>query len=114
MTIFILVGIFFVAALLVFAWLKSLDKPALEEKECNINSDCVPNECCDADLCVAKVYAPKCLGDNENPLVTADDVQCPLGAQSYGDSPFLGQGITVADRGTCACVNNKCTAVWPE
>ena len=98
--IFVLVSLFFVAAIVLFVWLKSVEQPIVEEKECSIDADCVPNECCDADLCAPLDEAPECSG-----------VICAPGCGSF-DEKFLGCKNS-GEAGSCKCINQKCAPIWP-
>lgn len=101
-SIFILVGVFFVAALVLFGWLNANNNLTVEPKDCVVAADCVPSECCDSDLCVPKSEAPDCSG-----------VICQLGCENYKDNstgcddPFSGVG-----KGSCNCTaEGKCMPV---
>jgi hypothetical protein len=104
--IFIIVGLFFVGALVLFAWLKWNSNPVVEERECSKDSDCVPKECCDADLCVPISETPEC--GQSTPLIYSDDSPnfCPPGCDSYTDN-MLGCATDPA-RESCRCINEKC------
>ncbi|MFH1802991.1 MAG: hypothetical protein ABH864_06110 [archaeon] len=103
-SVFILVGLFFVAALVLLAWLSSKNV-AVEPKECAVPADCVPTECCDSDLCVPKGEAPE----------DCSRIACKLGCENYIDNstgcedPFTPD----VEKGFCDCVDQKCKPVWP-
>ncbi len=63
----------------------------VDVKECNSNSDCVPEICCHAASCVAAERAPNC----ENMLCT---MECAPGTMDCG-------------QGRCGCVNGRCGVV---
>jgi hypothetical protein len=104
--IFIIVGLFFVGAIILFVWLKSANPVIVEEKECSIDSDCVPNECCDADLCVpnTNATAPEC---GQATPWAADDIVCPPGCGSFFGN-FLGCMSNPDWPRRCKCINEKC------
>ena len=60
------------------------------DKECNIDEDCVPLQCCHADTCVNKDKKQKCIG-----------VACTLDCSGPLD----------CGAGYCGCVNNKCQVI---
>jgi len=111
--IFIIIGLFFVGALVFFVWLKSENRIAVSDRECTVDSDCVPDVCCDAKLCVPINEGPDCLGER---ISQEDDVKCPPGCAGYlGDATgkkFLGCSNDPRGTGSCRCINEKCTPVW--
>ncbi len=58
---------------------------------CSVDADCVPASCCHATSCVTKQEAPLCKG-----------VACTMMCQP---------GSLDCNQGSCACVNNKCSAL---
>lgn len=106
-SIFVILGVFIVGALLLFGWLSMGGNSRVEERECFENSDCVPNECCDARQCVPENEAPDCLG-----------VYCPPGCKNYDDNS-LGCNVVstpgVDERGSCVCnADGICEPSWPS
>lgn len=101
---FIIVGVFAVAAILMLVWI-SVDRGGrVEERECAEDADCVPDECCDARQCVPAEDAPYCVG-----------VLCPLGCKNYGDnSTGCDTDIgPVNTRGECICNDEgKCESTY--
>ncbi|MBS3116051.1 hypothetical protein J4421_00480 [Candidatus Woesearchaeota archaeon] len=65
-----------------------------EEKQCTVNEDCIPSQCCHATETVNKKNAPDC----RNVLCT---LQCEPGTLDCG-------------QGEVKCVDNICTAVIKE
>ena len=61
---------------------------------CEVDSDCVPNNCCHADSCVSVDNAPECEG-----------VRCTLSCEP---------GTLDCGQGSCGCVNNRCSASIKE
>ena len=102
--IFILVGLFFVGAIILLVSLKSANPPVVENRECTADADCVPNICCNAKLCVPADEGPDC-----------SNVDCPPGCAGHignlDGEKFLGCATDTNPRGlgSCACVNEKCT-----
>ena len=60
----------------------------LTEKECSVDSDCVPASCCHSTACVSKEKAPNCSEIFCSQVCVPETLDC-------------GQG-------SCACINNKC------
>lgn len=69
------------------------DKKIIDEKYCEIDSDCVPAGCCHPDSCISKEKKPNC----DNIFCTA---VC-LGPLDCG-------------AGYCSCLNNKCVVLKNE
>lgn len=106
-SIFILVGLFFVGAVVLIAWLKSNGQNIVDERECEIDSDCVPDRCCDAQLCVPMVYKPNCTTVNIFGYSTS--VDCAIGCYSYVTGNL---GCDGGRSGSCVCVSGKCAPKW--
>jgi cbb3-type cytochrome oxidase subunit 3 len=68
----------------------NLNPAPIPNKECEKDSDCVPNSCCHADSCVNINNAPKC-----DRIFCTQECSGPLDCGT----------------GTCACVNNKCSII---
>ena len=83
-----------VAGLLTFFILDNPDNPPkpINQKECELDSDCVPASCCHPNSCVAKELAPSCDGA----FCTMD---CKIGTLDCG-------------QGSCGCVDGRCTALF--
>lgn len=111
--IFIVVALFLFGAIVLVALLKDKEAPQLEVKDCEIDADCFPSECCNAVTCVPKGKQPNCVIDYENG--TIEDVVCA--PTCYSKTPSgdfkLGCGYPPESRGFCTCVNNKCVAEMP-
>ncbi|MBU0976973.1 MAG: hypothetical protein KKD18_01005 [Nanoarchaeota archaeon] len=98
-SIFVIVGIFLVGALVLLGWLSMNRKIEVNERECSVNEDCVPNECCDSEICVPANEAPDC-----------SFVFCPPGCYNY---PDLSTGCdnpetSENERGICVCEEEHC------
>jgi hypothetical protein len=101
-TIFILVALVLVGGIVLVAWLKANDHSSVEVVECSEDSDCVPNECCDAQFCVAETGALDCFG-----------VECAPGCKNYEDDSLGCATLGGGGKGSCSCVGGKCAPVWP-
>lgn len=108
--IFIVVGVFIVGAIIIFAWLKSIPRTVVDERECSVDADCVPKECCNAELCAPISQEPEC--GQSTPLITSDDSSqfCQAGCDSFGSKAL---GCVGTKTGTCKCVDKKCAPSWP-
>lgn len=62
------------------------------ESTCVSNSDCLPTSCCHPSKCTSADKAPNCKG-------TFCTMECSPNSLDCG-------------QGSCACVNNKCAAVF--
>jgi hypothetical protein len=103
-TIFIIVALFLVGAVVLAVWLNAGREPELQVVECSIDSDCVPSTCCDAQLCTGKQDAPDCA--YLNPILGR---RCALGCYSF-DNKYLGCDADGDGNGegVCVCENRKC------
>ncbi|MBU4070508.1 MAG: hypothetical protein KJ646_06005 [Nanoarchaeota archaeon] len=81
----IIIGLLIIGILFYF----NLNKQKAD-KECSIDSDCVPTSCCHADSCVAKLSAPDCSG-----------IFCSM----------VCSGLLDCGAGQCSCINSKCKVV---
>ena len=75
--IFIVIALFFVGAIVLFAWIKDKEQPILDVRECVADNDCVPAECCDASTCVPEEEKPNCIIEE-----TGEEVPCRPGCFS--------------------------------
>ena len=97
--IFIIVALVLVAGIVLVSWLKDKDEPEVEVRECEVDEDCVPEQCCDAYSCVGVSEAVDC-----------SRVDCAPGCWSREDN-HTGCRQPDWDRnpyGECKCVNQKC------
>ena len=96
--IFIIVGLVFVGAIVIYGAVRTNVEPEVDEMECSVDADCVPAECCNSDLCVPAIEAVDCTG-----------IVCPPGCNNYEDNFIgcVGTGV-----GSCQCINRKCEPVW--
>jgi len=100
-SIFIIVAVFLLAAIVLLSLLQDKDDPDLNVIECEVDSDCRPAKCCNAETCVSEEYYPDCT-----------DVNCSTGCDSQrGGDFFLGCGLTT--RGVCECIDQKCLPNLP-
>ncbi len=58
---------------------------------CEVDEDCVPEQCCHPSSCINRAYAPNCKG-------VICSMECRPGTMDCG-------------QGYCACIKNKCQAV---
>ena len=62
-----------------------------ESLKCEIDSDCVPDDCCHATSCVNQNYAPDCSAVFCTTECLSNTLDC--------------------EQGNCKCIDNKCEAV---
>lgn len=101
-TIFVLVAIVLIAAIVFVSWLRANQTSTSEDVECEVALDCVPAECCDSDLCVPRDQAPDCAG-----------VDCAPGCYNQADNSLGCASVGGTGKGSCTCSNNKCVPLWP-
>ncbi|MFH1290451.1 MAG: hypothetical protein ABIH92_03520 [Nanoarchaeota archaeon] len=103
-SIFIILALFLIGAIIVITLLKDREEADVDVRECEIDTDCRPAECCDAQSCVSIQDAPDCSGEGV-------DFSCVPGCRS-GATGELGCDVDGDGKGIgfCQCVNQKCLA----
>jgi len=97
-TIFIIVALVLVSGIVLVSWLKDKDIPEVEVRECEVNADCIPKQCCDAFSCVGVQDAVDCT-----------DADCEFGCDSRAGDADLGCNQGAGNPpGQCVCVNQNC------
>ncbi|PIN93191.1 hypothetical protein COU54_03945 [Candidatus Pacearchaeota archaeon CG10_big_fil_rev_8_21_14_0_10_31_24] len=92
----VLIGLFLILLAIGIGYFYN-SKPLVNDElgdYCEVDSDCVPNNCCHADSCVSVDNAPECEG-----------VRCTLSCEP---------GTLDCGQGSCGCVNNRCSASIKE
>ena len=84
---FIAIGIVLIIILAIFFF---QGKFSNEEKECQVDSDCIPSGCCHPSSCVSADFTPDC-----------SEVLC---SQVCSGPLDCGEGF-------CGCIDNKCGVV---
>ena len=79
-----------VAVILFYYGSRDLKDSETLQKECNLDSDCVPAWCCHSNQCISKNNAPNCTG-----IFCTAVCSGPLDCKA----------------GHCGCINGKCVIV---
>ncbi|MBI5061545.1 MAG: hypothetical protein HZB67_04500 [Candidatus Aenigmarchaeota archaeon] len=84
-----MLAILFLGSIHIYYTYKS--SPYISEKDfCNVDSDCVPEECCHPTSCVNIQHRPNCEG-----------IMCTA----------VCQGLIDCGAGKCSCIDNRCQVV---
>lgn len=88
--ILILAILFIISGIVLYA-ISYKEVPYEKEKECFVDSDCVPDSCCHSKTCVAEINRPNC-----------GKIFC---------TQECAPGTLDCNQGSCKCIEGKCGAI---